>query len=109
MSQRGRFYGWTVLAAAAAIVAIGQGALFSLGVFLKPLEDSMGWSRSAISMVALLNWLAMGAGSFFRGALSDRLGSPLLTLPARPPLALALLLSSQPTPPRPPPLTLRLF
>src|SRR5712691_5223051 len=80
MSQRGLFYGWTVLAAAAAIVAIGQGALFSLGVFLKPLEDSMGWSRSAISMVAVLNSLAMGAGSFFWGALSDRLGSRVVTV-----------------------------
>src|SRR5260370_36949364 len=83
MSQRGRFYGWTVLAAAAAIVAIGQGALFSLGVFLKPLEDSMGWSRSAISMVALLNWLAMGAGSFLWGARSHPLGSRAGTVPGR--------------------------
>src|SRR5438046_3197174 len=31
MSQRGFFYGWVVLAAAATIVAIGQGALFSAG------------------------------------------------------------------------------
>ncbi len=97
MSQRGRFYGWTVLAAAAAIVAIGQGALFSLGVFLKPLEDSMGWSRSAISMVALLNWLAMGAGSFFWGALSDRLGSRVVTVAGGVLMGLGLVLSSQAT------------
>src|SRR5438132_1885742 len=75
MSQRGLFYGWVVLAAAATIVAVGQGSLFALGVFLKPLEDSMRWSRSAISLVALTNWIAMGLGSFFWGALSDRLGS----------------------------------
>ena len=72
MRQRGVFYGWTVLAAAATIVAVGMGALFSLGVFLKPIEESMGWSRSAISMVALINWLGMGLGSFVWGALSDR-------------------------------------
>src|SRR2546422_11598826 len=75
MSQRGLFYGWVVLAAAATIVAVGQGALFALGVFFKPLEDSMRWSRSAISLVALTNWIAMGLGSFFLGALSDRLRS----------------------------------
>src|SRR6266852_6301301 len=75
MSQRGLFYGWVVLAAAATVVAIGQGSLFALGVFLKPLEDSMRWSRSAISMTALINWMAMGAGSFFWGVLSDRGGS----------------------------------
>src|SRR3989442_8184145 len=34
----------------------------------------MGWSRGAISTVALLNWIAMGLGSFFWGALSDRIG-----------------------------------
>ena len=97
MSQRGLFYGWTVLAAAAAIVAIGQGALFSLGVFLKPLEESMGWSRSAISMVALLNWLAMGAGSFFWGALSDRFGSRVVSVTGGLLMGLGLVLSSQAT------------
>ncbi len=97
MSQRGLFYGWTVLVAAAAIVAIGQGALFSLGVFLKPLEESMGWSRSAISLVALLNWLAMGAGSFFWGALSDRLGSRVVAIAGGLLMGLGLVLSSQAT------------
>src|SRR2546422_16325 len=80
MSQRGLFYGWVILAAAATVVAIGQGALFSLGIFLKPLEESMGWSRSAISVIALINWMAMGAGSFLWGAVSDRLGSRVVML-----------------------------
>src|SRR5438034_4554106 len=74
MGQRGLFYGWVVLAAAATVIAVAMGALFSLGVFLKPIEDTMGWSRSAISLVALINWLAMGLGSFVWGALSDRIG-----------------------------------
>src|SRR3989442_7035792 len=98
MSQRGLFYGWVVLAAAATIVAIGQGALFSLGVFLKPLEDSMRWSRSAISLVALTNWIAMGLGSFFWGALSDRLGSRGVTVAGGVLLGTGLVLSSQATP-----------
>src|SRR5207245_223313 len=74
MSQRGVFYGWVVLAAAATVIAVGMGALFSLAVFLKPIEDSMHWSRSAISLVALINSIAMGVGSFVWGALSDRIG-----------------------------------
>src|SRR5256885_9605207 len=97
MSQRGLFYGWVVLAAAATIVAVGQGSLFALGVFLKPLEDSMRWSRSAISLVALTNWIAMGLGSFFWGALSDRLGSRGVTVPGGVLLGTRLVLSSQPT------------
>src|SRR5207249_836478 len=75
MGQRGLFYGWVVLAAAATVIAVAMGALFSLGVFLKPIEDAMRWSRSAISLVALINWVAMGLGSFVWGALSDRIGS----------------------------------
>src|SRR2546428_13573087 len=97
MSQRGLFYGWVVLAAAATIVAIGQGALFSLGVFLKPLEDSMRWSRSAISLVALTNWIAMGLASFSWAALSDRRGSCGATVAGGVLLGTGLVLSSQAT------------
>src|SRR5438093_1855350 len=97
MSQRGLFYGWVVLAAAATVVAFGQGSLFSLGVFLKPLEDSMRWSRSAISVTALINWMAMGAGSLFWGALSDRFGSRPVTVAGGFLLGLGLVLSSQAT------------
>jgi MFS family permease len=95
MSQRGLFYGWVVLAAAVVVVAIGHGALFSLGVFLRPLEESMRWSRSAISVIALVNWLAMGAGSFFWGALSDRFGSRAVTVAGGFLLGVSLVLSSQ--------------
>jgi MFS family permease len=79
------------------MVAFGQGALFSLGVFLKPLEDSMRWSRSAISLVALINWIAMGLGSFFWGVLSDRLGSRRVTVAGGFLLGLGLVLSSRAT------------
>src|ERR671925_716243 len=89
------FYGWIVVAASAAIVCIGMGALFSLGVFLKPMADTMGWSRGAISSVALLNWLAMGLGSFVWGALSDRLGTRGVAVAGGLLLGLGLVLSSQ--------------
>jgi MFS family permease len=95
MSQRGLFYGWVVLAASATVICLGMGALFSLGVFLKPLEESMGWSRGAISTVALLNWIAMGLGSFVWGALSDRIGTRGVALAGGFLLGLGLVLSSQ--------------
>src|SRR5262249_29586546 len=66
------FYGWIVLGAAALITCVGMGSLFSLGIFLKPIEESMGWSRTGISTIALLNWIFMGVGSFLWGTLSDR-------------------------------------
>ena len=89
------FYGWVVVAASAAIVCVGMGALFSLGVFLKPMTESMGWSRGAISSVALLNWIAMGLGSFVWGALSDRIGTRAVAVAGGLLLGLGLVLSSQ--------------
>ena len=72
-----------------------MGALFSLGVFLVPIERSMGWSRGAISAVALVNWIAMGLGSFGWGALSDRIGGRGVALAGGFLLGLGLVLSSQ--------------
>ncbi len=74
-----------------------MGTLFSLGVFLKPMEETMGWSRSAIGVVALLNWIFMGIGSFMWGALSDRIGSRVTTVVGGLLLGLGLVLSSQVT------------
>jgi MFS family permease len=68
-------YGWVVLGAAFVIITLAVGTLFSLAVFLKPLEDSVGWARSSVSAIALLNWIAMGLGSFLAGYLSDRFGA----------------------------------
>ena len=95
MSQRGLYDGWIVVGASAVIVCIGMGTLFSLGVFLKPMADTMGWSRGAISSVALLNWIAMGLGSFVWGALSDRIGTRAVAVAGGLLLGLGLVLSSQ--------------
>src|SRR5438874_6982192 len=89
------FYGWIVVAASAAIVCVALGCLFALGVFLAPIERAMGWSRGAISTVALLNWIAMGLGSFFWGALSDRIGGRGVAVGGGFLLGLGLVLASQ--------------
>src|SRR3989454_8850558 len=57
----------------------------------------MHWSRSAISMTALINWMAVGAGSFFWGVLSDRVGSRAVTVAGGSLLGLGLVLSGQAT------------
>ena len=56
------FYGWVVVGAAMVITCVGFGAMFSLGVFLQPMSTQMGWSRTGISIAALLNFLSMGVG-----------------------------------------------
>jgi predicted MFS family arabinose efflux permease len=90
-------YGWVVLGAAALITCVGMGALFSLGVFLKPIEQTTGWSRTGISTIALLNWIFMGLGSFLWGSLSDRFGTRMVVLAGGALLGLGLVLSSQVT------------
>src|SRR6266436_4109772 len=74
------FYGWIIVGAAMVVTCIGFGAMFSLGVFLQPMSADTGWSRTGISTAALLNFLSMGVGSFFWGAVSDRLGTRLVVL-----------------------------
>ena len=91
------FYGWTVLAAAFVIITMSIGMLFTLAIFLKPLEDSMGWSRSSISSVGLLNWLVMGLGGVLAGFISDRVGTRAVVLVGSGLLGLGLVLSSQVT------------
>ncbi|MBI1847203.1 MAG: MFS transporter, partial [Candidatus Rokubacteria bacterium] len=97
MSRRPLFYGWVVLAACTSVVCVGLGAMFSLAVFVKPIEEATGWSRSGISTIALINWLAMGAGSFFWGALSDRYGGRVVALAGGLLLGAGLVASSQAT------------
>ncbi len=89
------FYGWVVLAAAFVIITLSIGTLFTLGVFLKPIEDGMGWSRSSIGAIALLNWIVMGLGGVVAGYLSDRFATRGVVLAGGGLLGLGLVLSSQ--------------
>jgi len=93
MTQR-FFYGWVVLAAAFVIITMSIGTLFTLGVFLQPIEQSMGWSRSGISAIGLFNWIVMGAGGVVSGFVSDRLGTRRVVLVGAMLLGLGLVLSS---------------
>ncbi len=74
------FYGWVIVAAGIVMTCVGIGSMLSLGVFLQPMSEAMGWSRSGISLAAMLNFLCMGVGSFFWGSLSDRFGTRVVVL-----------------------------
>jgi MFS family permease len=88
------FHGWVVLAAAFVIITMSIGTLFTLGVFLRPIEESMGWSRSGIGAIGLFNWIVMGAGGVVSGFVSDRLGTRRVVLVGAMLLGLGLVLSS---------------
>ncbi len=88
---------WFLLAIAVAIIAVGFGTLFSLSVFLLPIEESMHWPRAALSGVAMLGWVTMGVGSFVWGTLSDRIGVRIVLAAGGALLGLGMVLSSQAT------------
>jgi sugar phosphate permease len=75
---QGLFYGWIIVATALVIIAMGMGLMFSLGVFMEPLESALGWSRGQIAQANLYGWLAFGVSAFVFGMLSDRLGTRLV-------------------------------
>ncbi len=74
------FYGWVIVGVGIVVTCVGFGAMASLSVFLQPMAQAMGWSRTGIATAALLNFLCMGAGAFAWGALSDRFGTRAVVL-----------------------------
>src|SRR5712691_10200612 len=89
------FYGWVIVGAGIVITCLGMGTMMSLGIVLQPMSMATGWSRSSISMAALLNFLCMGPASFFWGALSDRFGTRSVVLSGGALLGLGLVAASQ--------------
>src|SRR5947207_13300204 len=70
----GQRYGWVVVAAGALMGCVAIGSLFSLAVFLQPMSEATGWSRTGVSTAMTLDFLTMGVAAFGWGALTDRFG-----------------------------------
>ena len=92
-----RRYGWVVVGVGALMTCVAVGAMFSLAVFLQPITEATGWSRTAVSSAMTLNFLAMGFAGFVWGALSDRFGARLVVLAGSILLGLGLFLASRAT------------
>src|SRR6185295_11382088 len=95
MSSFKIFYGWVIVAAGIVVTCIGVGAMLSLSVFLQPITEATGWSRTGISTAAMVNWLCMGLGAFLWGALSDRYGTRTVILGGGVLLGLGLVTASR--------------
>ena len=93
----GRSYGWVIVGAGALMGCVAIGALFSLAVFLQPMSEATGWSRTGISSAMTLDFLAMGVAAFGWGALSDRFGPRIVVLSGALLLGLGLALASRAT------------
>jgi MFS family permease len=68
------FYGYIVVAAAFAIMAVSSGAIYSFSVFFAPLQDEFGWSRALTSGAFSSYVVVHGLLSIGTGRLNDRFG-----------------------------------
>jgi MFS family permease len=92
-----RYYGWVIVAVGALMGCIGMGSMFSLAVFLDPIASDTGWSRAGISASMTIAFLAMGAGGFGWGWVSDRHGPRIVGIAGGLLLGTGLVLASQAT------------
>jgi len=88
-------YRWVIVAAGALMTCVGIGAMFSLAVYLQPMSEDTGWSRTGISSAMTLDFLVMGAAGFAWGAISDRIGPRPVVLAGSVLLGLGLVLASR--------------
>jgi len=88
------FYGWVVVAAAFCVALVSYGVQYSFGIFLKPLSEDFGWSRTLVSGAASLFMFSRGALAILTGRATDRYGPGLTVAIGGFFLGLGLLLTS---------------
>jgi MFS family permease len=91
------FYGWVIVGVGIVVTCVGFGAMLSLSIFLQPMVEALGWSRTGIATAAMLNFLCMGLGAFLWGSLSDRYGTRAVILGGGALLGLGMVLASRAT------------
>ncbi len=68
------FYGYIVVTANILVMVLVYGALYSFGVFFKPVLNEFSWTRAMTSIAFSLSWILQGLFAIFTGRLTDRLG-----------------------------------
>jgi MFS family permease len=89
------YYRWVIVAAGAFMGCIAIGAIFSLPVFLAPMSQATGWSRTGISSAMTIDFVAMGVAAFGWGMAMDRFGPRIVLLCGASVLGLGLVLASR--------------
>ena len=73
------YYGWVLVIAGALILSACSIALFTFGIFLKPLTLEFGWDRGPLSLATSITFLVAGLGGLVTGKICDRYG-PRITV-----------------------------
>jgi len=71
-------YGWVIALAGAGAQSAQALAVYTFGVFLRPLTMEFGWERGALSLASSIAGLVMGLLAIASGRLSDRYGPRIL-------------------------------
>jgi MFS family permease len=75
MNGPGRLHpAWIVLGVLTICLMASTGVRSVFGVYIKPMEAEMGWTRGGLSGAAALSLLLLGAVGPFAGRLADRVG-----------------------------------
>lgn len=90
-------YAWVIIAVAALVSAISSAMRIAFGIFIDPMEELFGWSRTAASTAYAINFIVFGASSMILGRLSDRWGARPLMIGGSLLFALSMLLTAQVT------------
>jgi MFS family permease len=88
-------YRWVIVAVGAFMSCIAIGAVFSLPVFVQPMVQATGWTRTDISAAMTLFFIMMGLTSFGWGMAMDRVGPRPVLLCGGLLLGLGLVLASR--------------
>ena len=76
LRRRKIYYGWWILAGSVAVMTVVSGlSSWTLGLFVRPLEDEFGWSRAQVSVGFSLSILVSGLAGPFIGHWVDRFGA----------------------------------
>lgn len=73
--RQGIYYGWYVMITAMFIAGVTTGARNGFGVFVIPMSDDLGFSRTGISIAAGVGWLMNGMTQPLVGHLFDKFNS----------------------------------
>lgn len=88
-------YRWVIVAAGGLMGCIAIGSMFSLPVFLSPIAQATGWSRTGLSAAMTINFIALAVAGFGWGILVDRFGPRIVVMSGALLLGLGIALASR--------------
>jgi MFS transporter, OFA family, oxalate/formate antiporter len=72
------YYGWVVVIAGTFILSTCSLALFTFGVFLRPLTMEFGWERGPLSLATSITFVVAGLTGLIAGKICDRYGPRII-------------------------------